>query len=66
MKMGDRRLKKLDSLGVAAQNKPALTNRPSNRAERRKLERHARHVAARLTPEDEAHLMATGHLPEDF
>lgn len=37
MKMGDRRLKKLDRIGTRVQHKTALTGAPVNRAERRKF-----------------------------
>jgi hypothetical protein len=35
MKMGNRRLKKLDRLGVRVIDKPHLTDQPRNRQERR-------------------------------
>jgi hypothetical protein len=37
MKMGDRRLKRLDELGTQIQRKVGLTGEPTNRAERRKF-----------------------------
>ena len=37
MKMGDRRLKRLDRIGTQIQKKTVLTDEPTNRAERRKF-----------------------------
>ena len=50
MKMGDRRLKRLDKLGTQIQNKPILTGEPANRSERRKFNRVLRHE--RVRPEE--------------
>ena len=40
MKMGNRRYKRLDKLGVQAQNKPRITMQPTNRQEKRVLARY--------------------------
>lgn len=42
MKMKDKRLKKLDSIGVRAQRKPMIKSNPVNRSERRALARMLR------------------------
>jgi hypothetical protein len=54
MKMGDKRLKRLDALGVKTQNKTTLAVDPKNRAERRKLDRTLRHAGV---PEDEREIV---------
>lgn len=53
MKMGNRRLKKLDSIGIKSQTKPRWTMDPKNRAEKRALERLVR-KAKRISGDDGA------------
>jgi hypothetical protein len=48
MKMGNRKRKALDKLGVNAQNKPRVTTEPSNRQERRALQRVLRQQASKV------------------
>jgi hypothetical protein len=50
MKMGDRRCKRLDKLGVDSMNKPRLTLDPKNRSERQALARLKRKVARQEKP----------------
>lgn len=54
MKMGDRKIKRLDALGVKAQNKTDLAVDPKNRGERRKLDRALRKAGV---PEDEREIV---------
>lgn len=54
MKMGDRKLKRLDALGVKTQNKSHLAVDPKNRAERRKLDRALRQAGV---PEEEREIV---------
>jgi hypothetical protein len=54
VKMGDRKTKRLDAMGVKSINKPRLTMDPKNRAERRTLERMIRKAekSVSVTPAD--------------
>lgn len=58
MKMGNRRLKRLDKLGTQVQRKTAITGEPANRAERRKYQHVLRQEGVSSEDIDEAALFA--------
>lgn len=59
MKMGDRRLKRLDRLGVQIQNKTRLTGEPTNRAEKRRFNHVLRQERVKADEIDQVALFAT-------